>query len=204
MSEVVYDAAALIAADRNDRRAWADHKAQLRNGILPCVPAALVAQVSRRACRYNSAASLRGFFVGPLDEPGTHSASSLFSVVRVSDVVDVYLVALAVSHRARIVTGDPDDIEGLVAASGIPPLRGRTLMAGRLRFVISGRAPLNGFGDQRRSVVARLDAMVPQFGRRSPGEGGSRRRGDRSDSQSSLPGRVRVTRWRIPSRASVS
>jgi hypothetical protein len=27
MTEVVYDAAVLIAADRNDRRIWADHRA---------------------------------------------------------------------------------------------------------------------------------------------------------------------------------
>jgi hypothetical protein len=47
MSAVVYDAAVLVAADRNDRRAWAEHKARLEFGLIPLVPAPVVAQVSR-------------------------------------------------------------------------------------------------------------------------------------------------------------
>jgi len=47
MSTVVYDAAVLVAADRNERRAWAEHKARLELGVVPLVPAPVVAQVSR-------------------------------------------------------------------------------------------------------------------------------------------------------------
>jgi len=39
MIAVVYDSAVLIAADRNDRRAWAEHKARLELGVIPLVPA---------------------------------------------------------------------------------------------------------------------------------------------------------------------
>jgi hypothetical protein len=37
MSAVVYDAAVLVAADRNDRRAWAEHKDRLELGLVPLV-----------------------------------------------------------------------------------------------------------------------------------------------------------------------
>jgi hypothetical protein len=47
MSSVVYDAAVFVAADRSERRSWAEHKARLELGILPLVPAPVVAQVSR-------------------------------------------------------------------------------------------------------------------------------------------------------------
>jgi hypothetical protein len=38
MTTVVYDAAVLIAADRNERGAWAEHKARLEPGVVPVVP----------------------------------------------------------------------------------------------------------------------------------------------------------------------
>jgi hypothetical protein len=119
MSDVVYDAAVLIAADRNDRRVWADHRAVLESGVVPWVPATVVAQVSRSARQVQLRRFLRGCIVVPLDEPSAHAAGHLLGAARASDVVDATVVVLAVSHRARIVTGDPDDIEGLVAACGI-------------------------------------------------------------------------------------
>ncbi|MFY9807689.1 MAG: hypothetical protein WCC65_09550 [Pseudonocardiaceae bacterium] len=47
MSGVVDDAGALIAAERNDRSFWADHRVRLEQGTIPVTPAAVVAQVSR-------------------------------------------------------------------------------------------------------------------------------------------------------------
>ena len=47
MSTVVYDAGVLVAADKNERRAWAEHKARLELGVIPVVPAPVIAQVSR-------------------------------------------------------------------------------------------------------------------------------------------------------------
>ena len=60
MSAVVYDAAVLVAADRNERRTWAEHKARLEFGIIPLVPAPVVAQVSRSPQQ----AQLRRFLTG--------------------------------------------------------------------------------------------------------------------------------------------
>ncbi len=119
MTDVVYDAAVLIAADRSDRRVWADHRALLESGVVPWVPAAVIAQVSRSARQVQLRRFLRGCIVVPMDEASAHAAGRLLGMARRSDVVDASVVTLARRHRACIVTGDPDDIEGLVAACGI-------------------------------------------------------------------------------------
>ena len=47
----VYDAGVFIAAERHDRRVWADHRARLELGIVPVTTAPVVAQVSRSGQR---------------------------------------------------------------------------------------------------------------------------------------------------------
>ncbi len=49
MNNFVYDAAVLVAADRNVRRAWAEHKARLELGLIPLVPALVVVALRNRA-----------------------------------------------------------------------------------------------------------------------------------------------------------
>ena len=66
MTTVVYDAAVLVAADRNERRAWAEHKARLELGIIPLVPAPVVAQVSRSPQQAQFRRFLTGCTVVPL------------------------------------------------------------------------------------------------------------------------------------------
>jgi predicted nucleic acid-binding protein len=118
MNAAVYDAAVLVAADRNERRAWAEHKARLEFGVIPLVPAAVLAQVSRSPQQ----AQLRRFLVGcvvvPLGETEAHAAGRLLGRAKTSDVVDAVVVTTALRHRATILTSDPDDIERLVRASG--------------------------------------------------------------------------------------
>jgi predicted nucleic acid-binding protein len=118
MSTVVYDAAVLVAADRNERRAWAEHKARLELGVVPLVPAPVVAQVSRSPQQ----AQLRRFLIGcvvvPLGEIEAHEAGRLLGMTKTSDVVDAVVVTTALRQKATILTSDPDDIERLVRASG--------------------------------------------------------------------------------------
>jgi hypothetical protein len=52
---IVYYAAVLVEADRNERRAWAEHKVRLELGVIPLVPAPVVAQVSRSLQQPNRA-----------------------------------------------------------------------------------------------------------------------------------------------------
>jgi hypothetical protein len=44
---VVYDAGALIAAERSDRAVWADHRVRLEIGLVPVTTAPIIAQVGR-------------------------------------------------------------------------------------------------------------------------------------------------------------
>jgi predicted nucleic acid-binding protein len=114
----VYDAAVLVSADRNDRRAWAEHKARLELGIVPSVPAPVVAQVSRSSQQAQLRRFLTGCAVVPLGESEAHEAGRLLGKTRTADIVDAVVVTTAVRQKAMILTSDPDDIRRLVEASG--------------------------------------------------------------------------------------
>jgi predicted nucleic acid-binding protein len=118
VSTVVYDAAVLVSADRNDRRAWAEHKARLELGIVPSVPAPVVAQVSRSSQQAQLRRFLTGCAVVPLGESEAHEAGRLLGKTRTADIVDAVVVTTAVRQKAMILTSDPDDIRRLVEASG--------------------------------------------------------------------------------------
>ncbi len=118
MSAVVYDAAVLGAADRNERRAWAEHKARLEFGVVPFVPAPVVAQVSRSPQQAQLRRFLTGCVVVPLGESEAHEAGRLLGRTRTADVVDAVVVTTALRQKAMILTSDPVDIERLIRASG--------------------------------------------------------------------------------------
>jgi len=114
----VYGAAVLVAADRNERRAWAEHKARLELGVIPIVPAPVVAQVSRSERQVQLRRFLAGCAVVPLGESEAHEAGRLLGITRTADVVDAVVVTIALRQQAVILTGDPDDMERLVRAAG--------------------------------------------------------------------------------------
>lgn len=118
MSSVVYDAAVLVAADRNERRAWAEHKARLELGVVPLVTAPVVAQVSRSPHQAQLRRFLAGCMVVPLRETEAHEAGRLLGMTKTTDVVDAVVVTTALRQQATILTSDLDDMERLVRASG--------------------------------------------------------------------------------------
>jgi predicted nucleic acid-binding protein len=118
MSGVVYDAGALVAAERNDRHLWAEHRVRLGAGVVPVVPAPVVAQVSRSPRQVQLRRLLRGCEVLALDEPTAHAVGQLLGRSGATDIVDATVVAVAIAERAEIVTGDRDDISRLAQAAG--------------------------------------------------------------------------------------
>ena len=118
MSAVVYDAAVLVAADGNERRAWAEHKVRLELGVVPLVPAPVVVQVSRSPQQAQLRRFLTGCVVVPLGEADAHEAGRLLGLTKTADVVDAVVVITALRQKAPILTSDPDDIKRLVGASG--------------------------------------------------------------------------------------
>ncbi len=114
----VYDAGLLVAADRNERAVWAEHRVRLSAGIVPLVPANVVAQVSRSARQVQLRRFLRGCEVASFDEGSAHRAGLLLAKSGTSDVVDASVVELAATTHGEILTTDPHDIERLVSSSG--------------------------------------------------------------------------------------
>ena len=117
MRPVVYDAGALIAAERSDRRMWAEHKVRLQLGCIPVVPSPVVAQVSRSPRQVQLRRFLRGCEVAPFDEASAHEVGRILGCARTTDVVDGAVLALALDRGADVVTTDRADIEHLAAAT---------------------------------------------------------------------------------------
>jgi predicted nucleic acid-binding protein len=118
MSGFVYDTGALVAAERSDRRLWADHRLRLEAGVVPVVPAPVVAQVSRSPRQAQLRRWLRGCEVVALDESMAHTVGRLLGRSRTTDIVDATVVTVAIAKQAQIVTSDRRDVSRLVNAAG--------------------------------------------------------------------------------------
>ena len=118
MNGVVYDAGALVAAERNDRRFWLGHRIRLEAGVVPIVPAPVVAQVSRSPRQAQLRRLLRGCEVLALDEPTAHAVGQLLGRSGTADIVDATVVVVAMTQQAEIVTADQSDISRLAASAG--------------------------------------------------------------------------------------
>jgi hypothetical protein len=115
---VVYDAGVLVAADRNERRVWAEHRVRLEAGLIPVVPSVVIAQVRRSPRQVQLRRFLRGCDVAVLDEPVAHAVGELLGRAGTDDVCDAAVVTVAAALAAEVVTGDRKDLRRLVAASG--------------------------------------------------------------------------------------
>lgn len=118
MNPVVYDAAVLIAADRSTRQTWADHRVRLEAGVVPVVPAPVIAQVSRSPAQVQLRRLLRGCETIALTEPAAHAAGRLLALTGTSDVVDATVAETAADLQADVVTADRADIRRLLQAAG--------------------------------------------------------------------------------------
>jgi predicted nucleic acid-binding protein len=116
----VYDASVLVAADRNRRDVWADHRTRLEVGALPATTAPVVAQVSRSPRQAELRRFLRGCeIVGfPLEQ--AHEVGELLGAAGTADVVDAHLVLTAARSGSAVLTSDGDDIRRLVDHLSMP------------------------------------------------------------------------------------
>jgi predicted nucleic acid-binding protein len=112
----VYDAGVLIAAERGERRVWAEHRVLLEAGLVPLVPAPVVAQASRTSRQAQMRRLLRGCEIVAFDEAAAHRAGALLGKSRTSDVVDASVAVVAIGHDASVVSDDARDIARLLAA----------------------------------------------------------------------------------------
>lgn len=117
MSELTYDSAALLAAERGDRRMWALHRRALERGGSPTVPAGVLVEVWRAAAR--TAPLLAGCHVEPLVDTTARAAGLLLGRCQLDvEAVDAVVVESALRRRSAVVTGNRVHLEALAAGAG--------------------------------------------------------------------------------------
>lgn len=121
---VVYDAGVLVAAERGDRRTWADHRSRLEFGVAPCTTAPVVAQVSRSPRQAQLRRFLHGCDVEAFAPEQTHAVGALLGRTGTADVVDAHVVLTAARRAATVLTSDPGDLRRLARRLPTPvPVR---------------------------------------------------------------------------------
>jgi len=118
-SGITYDAGALIAAERGDVRVGAIHADALRRGIVPSVPAGVLAQVWRGGPQPGLSRVLKGCRVEPLTETQARAVGRLAAESGHDDAVDLSVVEGAARRTDVVVTSDPSDIERIAEVVGI-------------------------------------------------------------------------------------
>ncbi len=109
----VYDTGVLIAADRNDRVVWADHRARLEAGLVPVTTAPVIAQASRSPRQAQLRRFLRGCVVVGFEPGQAYAVGTLLAKSGTTDVVDAHVAVTAARTGATVITSDPDDLEAL-------------------------------------------------------------------------------------------
>lgn len=116
---VLYDAGALIAADRDSRTLWAQHRRLLDRDVEPVTTAPVVAQVSRNTRQARLRRLLKGCVIAPFAAGEAHEIGFLLARAGTADVVDAHIVSQAAARGLAVLTSDVDDIEWLAEAAGV-------------------------------------------------------------------------------------
>lgn len=111
---IVFDAGALVAADKGERSLWAQFAVAVAERRPIVVPSPVLAQAWRGwASQARQARLVAGCRVLAPDERLARQAGVLLGRAGTSDAVDAIVVATAIALRAGIVTSDVDDIKRL-------------------------------------------------------------------------------------------
>ena len=122
MSGLTFDAGALIAFDRNDRRAALLIWAAQRNNTPIAIPAGVVGQAwrdGRRQARLAKLLAAQGIEIEPLDDLRARQAGQLCGVTGTSDIVDASVVVCAKRRGHKVVTCDGKDMRRLDPSLGL-------------------------------------------------------------------------------------
>lgn len=113
MAGITYDTGVLIAAERGDRRVWALHRRSLERGMVPTVPARVLAQSWRGGSQHQMSRLLSGCRIEPLNEARARSAGVACGAAGSSDVVDASVVVGAASRGDLVLSSDGRDLARL-------------------------------------------------------------------------------------------
>ncbi|MGH9069274.1 MAG: twitching motility protein PilT [Acidimicrobiales bacterium] len=116
---VTYDAGALIAAERGERRMWARHRALLTQREIPTVPAPVVAQTWRGGSRQALLSRLLvGCAVESLDHDQARRVGAVAAGAATTDIVDASVVEGALRRSDLVISSDRTDLGAIAAALG--------------------------------------------------------------------------------------
>lgn len=112
MKTVTFDTGALIALERRRQRMWTVLRRTADLGVLPCVPADVVAEWwrGRTDIREHILASV---YVEPLTEPLARLAGEAMAHVKTASTVDAIVMASAARRGDAVYTSDVEDLERL-------------------------------------------------------------------------------------------
>lgn len=118
MKGLTYDTGALIAAERGDQQMWGLHRRTLSRGVVPTIPAVVLAQGWRGGPQPQMSRLIAGCCVEPFDEQLARSAGAACGRAGTSDIVDAAVAVGASTRGDLVVTSDPSDIQHLGEAIG--------------------------------------------------------------------------------------
>jgi hypothetical protein len=125
MTQLVLDAGALIALDRNDRAVWAMLRLAADDKTEVSVPTGAIAQAWRDGARQALLArALKHCDEVPLDGSLARASGILCGRASTDDIIDASVAVIGASrlrHGAvAIVTSDRDDVAHLIDVLGVP------------------------------------------------------------------------------------
>lgn len=115
---LTYDTGALVAAERDDRIMWSLHRAALRRGLPPTVPAAVLAEGWRGGPQANLSRLLKGCDVEDLTKTRARAVGALAARAQHDDIVDVSVVEGALRRNHAVVTSHAAHIRKVATAAG--------------------------------------------------------------------------------------
>jgi hypothetical protein len=115
---LTYDTGALVAAERDDRIMWSLHRAALKRGLPPTVPAGVLAEGWRGGPQANLSRLLKGCDIEGLTRVQARAVGALAARANHDDIVDASVVEGAVRRNDAVVTSNQDHIRKVATAAG--------------------------------------------------------------------------------------
>lgn len=115
---LTYDTGALVAAEGDNRIMWSLHRASLRRGLPPTVPAGALAEGWRGGPQANLSRLLKGCDVEDLTKGQARAVGTLAARANHDDIVDVSVVEGAVRRNHAVVTSNAGHIRKVATAAG--------------------------------------------------------------------------------------
>jgi predicted nucleic acid-binding protein len=118
VSGLTYDTGALIAAEKNQRLVWALHLASIKRGMIPTVPAGVLAEAWRGGPQVQLSRLLKGCAIDPLTETQARAVGVLAAASGLDDTVDLTVAEGALRRGDAVLTSNRTHLEQAAESVG--------------------------------------------------------------------------------------